>query len=272
MKQLLTAAILCLVAAPTSAGPIYVDDFENFSVGTNLTNAVYRPAVGGDNAARFEPHLDNTAASAVTAITHGGSIAAKFSLPQGSGQDYLGQFFTTYVEMPLTFEWDFTAENLNGGIGGFFIRFPTPDGDMQVLMGFVDDGRVVVFRGIPSLLTAFTIGAYNADQTYRARLLLDLPTNRYGVWLDGTPLLVDEPIPVQTNSAAIHQFGFDSNEKLIFPPGSFGNEFVIDNIRVTVDGQVPEPATLLLVSAGFGALTLHRRHRTSSRRKSTLYQ
>jgi hypothetical protein len=269
MKQIALAATLCLgLARPAASAPIYLDDFEQFTEGADLTSAVYTPAVGGIDAARFKPHLDNTVPSSVTAVAHDGSIGAEFSLPEGSGEDYLGLFFTTYVETPLAFEWDFTARELNGGVGGFFIRFPTPTLDMQVLMGFLDDGRVIVFRGTPSPATLFTIGAYNADQTYRARLQLDLPADSYGVWLDGIPLLLDEPIPEQTNNSAIHQFGFDSNEKFIFPPGTFGNQFVIDNVQVTVDGEVavPEPATLSLIGLGLGALTARRRVRSSHRK------
>ena len=61
------------------------------------------------------------------------------------------------------------ATDLNEGLGGFFIRFPTPTLDMQVLMGFLDDGRLIVFSGQPAPETVVEIGTYEAGVTYRPR-------------------------------------------------------------------------------------------------------
>ena len=265
MKTL--AVIFAVIASlPTAAGaaPIYVDNFEQFSTGTDLTNATYTPTVGGTNATTFHS-FGPLGLATVTAASANGSIASVWDLPSGSAEDYLGRFFTTYVEPVAVFTWDFSADNLNDGFGGFFIRFPTPTLDMQVLMGFLDDGRVIVFNDTPSPSTFDTVGSFDADVVQHSMLTLNLPANTYSVVINGTPLVTNRAIPPHINNATIHQFGFDSNEEMLTAQG---NRFILDNVEVTLaDAQVPEPTTLLLVGTGLVALRNRRRYRTISRRR-----
>ena len=263
MRRLALAILLPSVFASTAgAAPVYLDNFEQFTVGADLTEVTYTPAIGGTDAANLHPHPDTPALPHVTAVNPFGSIAAEFNLPVGSGEDYLGRFLTTFTDVPLVFDWDITAQDTNEGLGGFFIRFPTPELDMQVLMGFLDDGRVIVFTGPPSPATVAEIGTYLPGVTYHTRLALDLMSDTYSVWLDGSPLLLGQPIPSHINSTSIHQFGFDSNEHL---ETSEGNVFLLDNVSVTADAQVPEPATLTLLGVGLAGLAAKARRRRVNR-------
>lgn len=256
---LLMVALFCHTSS-ASAAVIYLDDFEQFAVGTDLTNLNYMhvlPAVAGTTA-KFRSFVPEVAAT-VRAIGFNGSVASEWDLPPGSGEDYLGRFLTTYTEQTTIYDFDLTGEATNAGFGGFFIRFPTPTLDMQVLMGFLDDGRVVVFNDHPSPLTVDVVGAWVAGTTYRTRLILDQPANTYSVLLNGVPLplVTGRDIPVHINRTTIHQFGFDSNEAM---PTAQGNRYVLDNVVVTrVDAEVPEPATLTLIGLGLFALGFMRR-------------
>ncbi|MEO5742650.1 MAG: PEP-CTERM sorting domain-containing protein [Vicinamibacterales bacterium] len=254
----LTILLWSVVVFPAAAAPVYLDTFEQFTVGTDLTNITYTPAIGGINSALLHPHFGTPTSPHVTAVNAFGSIAAEFNLPIGSGEDYLGSFQTTYTNVPLVFDWDFEALGSNDGLGGFFIRFPTPDLDMQVLMGFLDDGRVIVFSGQPSPETIEEIGTYLAGVNYHASLALDLASDTYSVWLDGSPLLLGQPIPAHINNTSIHQFGFDSTEHM---GSSEGNVFLLDNVSVAVGAQVPEPATLTLLGMGLAGLAARARRR-----------
>lgn len=257
----LIALLICCYGRAAAAAVIYVDDFEQFAPGTDLTNLTYTPTVGGTDAARFHSFVPEIPAT-VTASSFNASVASVWNLPAGSGEDYLGRFFTTYVEQTTIYDWDFTGAANNVGVGGFFIRFPTPTLDMQVLMGFLDDTRIVVFTDNPSPTTFDVIGAWVAGTTYRTRLILDQPSNTYSVILNGVPLLIGRAIPPHINSSTIHQFGFDSNEAM---PTSQGNTYFLDNVQVTlVDAQIPEPASLTLLGVGLLALRFKKRAGSSN--------
>ena len=132
------------------AAPVYLDNFEQFTAGTDLTTITCTPAIGGTDSALLHPHFGTPTLPHVTAVSAFGSIAAEFNLPVGPGEDYLGRFPTTFTDVRLVFDRDITATDVNEGLGGFFIRFPTPTLELQVLMGFLDDGRLIVFPGQPS--------------------------------------------------------------------------------------------------------------------------
>jgi hypothetical protein len=132
MRRLGLATLLwSVVASPAGAAPVYLDNFEQFTAGTDLTTITYTPATGGADSALLHPHFGTPTSPHVTAVSAFGSIAAEFNLPVGSGEDYLGRFPTTFTDVRLVFDWDMTATDLNEGLGGFFTRFPTPTLDMM---------------------------------------------------------------------------------------------------------------------------------------------
>jgi hypothetical protein len=132
MRRLGLATLLwSVVASPAGAAPVYLDNFEQFTAGTDLTTITYTPATGGADSGLLHPHFGTPTSPHVTAVSAFGSIAAEFNLPVGSGEDYLGRFPTTFTDVRLVFDWDMTATDLNEGLGGFFTRFPTPTLDMM---------------------------------------------------------------------------------------------------------------------------------------------
>jgi hypothetical protein len=248
--------IICLAAVLTAdlaaAETIYLDRI-SFAPGTDLTNLTYTPDIGGVDATTFGAF--GAAGATVTAALFGGSVAARVDLPAGTGDDYLGRFFTTFTDRVLDVQWELTTTAVASGIGGFFIRFPTaagiPDG-MQLLAGFLNDGRIIAFNNLPVLMDADQIGTYDVGTTYAVRVLYDLPADRYSFFLNGV-LLADRPIPIHLHADEVYQFGFDVSQVLA-PAGA--SQHFFDDVRVDV---VPEPATMMLVASGVGIWALRQR-------------
>ncbi len=153
----------------------------------------------------------------------------------------------------MSVSWDLTVLSNNTGIGGFFIRFPSPVTGMQILLGYIDDGRIVVFTDTPSASTLMAIGTYLPGETYNTRLDYNLLLDQYSVYVDGSLLLGNQPIPGYLEMTSIGSFGFDVTEAF---PESQGNEFIMDNVIFSIDEtpSVPEPASIVLLVSGIAGL------------------
>jgi hypothetical protein len=238
------------VNAVFASTTIYADSFDQFAEGTDLTTATYTPDTGSTNSANFSVFGAGTGSSK-QAIDFGGSTAVFIDQPVTTGSEYSGGFSTSYSTVS-SFSWDLTVLGSNPGLGGFFIRFPSPTFGMQILLGYLDDGQIGVFTDVPSTSTLMTIGTYTPNQTYSTRLDYNLLLDHYSVYVDGSLLLGNQPIPDYLDKTSIDRFGFDIAETL---PGSMGNQFVLDNVKVTV---VPEPISCILFTVGGATLGLKR--------------
>lgn len=257
--KLLPAAAFCVALAAGGVARadmlVYSDTFENFPLGTDVTATNWTPAVGPVDSAFFTNYLSGV--STKTVVNYGGSHAVNMNLSVGAGIEYHGNLPTTYSNGVLKFEWDLTALSLHSGLGGLWIRFPSPTFGMQILVGYLDDGTIDTFSGNPSLATLVPIGTYQSNQTYHTSLFYDLSASSYSVYVGATPLLLNQPLPAYLNQTNLNGFGFDGNESFANSPG---NTWILDNIAVSV---VPEPMSLGLLGAGlllgFGLLRRRRR-------------
>jgi hypothetical protein len=138
---------------------------------------------------------------------------------------------------------------INGGWGMFFVRFPTsdPPNSMQVLFGFIDDGRLVRFSGKPAVDKIVSVGNFQAGTRYSVWLIYDLVSFRYSVSLNSVTVVDQEPIPSYLAVDGIDKFGFDLNQKITLPdiPPAQGNTYYVDNIRFATLESIYLPIVLV---------------------------
>jgi len=217
-------------APPAQAGLIFLDDYEGLTVGQTITGVIRTPSVGPPNSAGW---IEPTGSAVVEVASAIDGNSAGVTVPQGGTLEYLANLGATYSFGRFIVQWDIIVNTVNGGSGMFFVRFPTPDNDMQILLGFLDDGRIITFNTDPSPSTIITVGNFVAGTRYHVSLLYDLTAGRYSIILNGQVLLFDQPIPSYLSVHAINKFGFDLNQTMPLPPNlePKGNSYLVDNVR-----------------------------------------
>jgi hypothetical protein len=221
-------------APPAQAGLIFLDDYENLTLYDVITDVFRDPTVGPANSAIWiEPH--GSPLAQVNAVLDGKGV--EVTVPQNSTLDYLATLGATYSYGRFVVQWDMIVSQVNGGSGMFFVRFPKPPdlSDMQILFGFLDDGRLVAFYEDPHNYPASytVVGHFTAGTRYNIRLPFDLTAGRYSIILNGQTLLFDQPIPSYLSVHSINKFGFDLNQTMPLPPNlePKGNSYLVDNVR-----------------------------------------
>jgi hypothetical protein len=217
---------------PARATLISLDDYEgNFvSLDLDITGVFRTPSVGPPFSAAWYQPTGSAKAYLVQALDGQG---ARVAVPQGGSLDYIENLGGPYGNKIFWITWDIVVTEINGGWGMFFIRFPTVNNSMQILFGFMDDGRVIRFSGPPAVDTLVPVGTFQAGTRYTVRFEYDLVSNCFSAFLNGVRVVNREPIPSHFNVDAIDKFGFDINQKISLPdlPPAQGNMYYVDNIR-----------------------------------------
>jgi hypothetical protein len=219
------------LALPARAALIFLDDFEGDSLNAVITNVVRTPTVGpSDSAGWVNPH----GAPLVRVMAGLTGKEAFVDVPQGSSLDYLGRLGGTFGNSLFFISWDMLVERVNGGWGLFLIRFPRANNplDMQVLFGFLDDGRLIGFSGEPLIDHLVTFGHFQPGIKYSVSFLYDLVSHRYSVSLNGVRVVDRQSIPGYLAVGGIDKFGFDINQLMPLPDHPpQGNRYQVDHIR-----------------------------------------
>lgn len=219
-----------VAAAPTHDLAVFFrDDYEADPLGGDITDVFRTPAIGpAASAAWYEGH----GASAASVVTRLAGQAAQVAVPAGTALDYVARLGQTNAPAAFLLSWEMEFAQVNGGGGMFFVRFPRADDNgMQVLFGFLDDGRVIRFFDEPATNTFVAVGAFQAGTRYRTHFIYDLASAEYSVLFGETWVVDHAPIPAHFKMDGIHQFGFDVNQTLGLPgQPALGNVYYVDDV------------------------------------------
>ena len=220
-----------VAAEPTvSAAWLLVDDYEGLGQDADITDVFRTPTVGPTNStAWYEGHGGSQAKSAL----HLDGLCAKVYVPSNAALDYISHLGTPCGGAPFLLTWDMEADAVDGGGGMFFVRFSRADDNgMQVLFGFLDDGRIIRFFDEPSNETYVEVGTFQAGVRYRTYFIYDLAKAEFSVLFDGKWIVDHAAVPALFKMDGITQFGFDVNQTLGLPDQpALGNAYWIDNVR-----------------------------------------
>lgn len=221
-----------IAARPPSHSPVGLilqDDYEESGVGETITDVFRSPTIGAYNStAWYEGH----GASEATVIARLDGHCAEVYVPSNTALDYISHLDLSCSGLPFLLTWDIEIQSRNGGGGMFFVRFPAVVDGMQILFGFLDDGRVIRFFDVPATNTFETVGTWQAQTRYRVHLIYDLASATYSVLFDGTWIVNHAAIPGYLATNSISEIGFDVNQTIGLPgQPAQGNTYYIDNVR-----------------------------------------
>ena len=216
---------------PTHKSLLFVDDYQEVGpYPSPFITDLFRIPTIGLSAAWYEGCEFATA----MVVSRMDGMAVEVNVPEGCHLDYIGNLGQAFGNKVFLLTWDIEIKAVNGGGGMFFVRFPRNDDGMQVLFGFLDDGRVIRFDGNPSLATLVHVGTFQAGTRYRVYFIWNLVAKTYSVFFDGAWIVDGEPIPDHFKVDAIEKFGFDINQFIAEQAGlspAQGNIYYVDNIK-----------------------------------------
>jgi hypothetical protein len=215
---------------------LFLDDYEGDALNDDITGVFRTPTVGPSlSAAWYQAMGPLVVYPTAKVVNRLDGRAARVDVPQYCSLDYIEYLGASYGSKKFLISWDIAVSAVNGGWGMFLVRFPTsdPPDSMQVLFGFLDDGRVIRFSGKPAVDTLVPVGTFLADTRYSVRFVYDLVSKRYSADINGVRVVDHEPIPGHFALTSIDKFGFDLNQRINLPdiPPPQGNTYFVDNIR-----------------------------------------
>jgi len=229
---------------PARGSLIFLDDFEGDGLNTIITGMVRTPTFGPLNSAGWVSPNGPVQARVVAGLD---GKTAFVDVPQGCSLDYFGRLGVTLGNNVFLITWDIEVAAVNGGWRMFLIRFPRSNNplDMQVLFGFLDDGRLIRFSGEPLADNLVSAGNFQPGTRYTVWFMYDLVSSHYSVSLNGVRVVDREPIPGYLAVNGIDKFGSDLNQRMNLPDHPpQGNTYYVDNIRFATLESVYLPIVL----------------------------
>ena len=225
-----TFGFVLFFACPGNAGAqtLFYDDFEQFAGGTDLTGTSYVPASGPSSASVVTSVQNGT--PTIKATNFLGSCWALFDNSAATIKNqYKGSFPSVQTNQPLQVTWKMWIQATNPGLGMFLVSIPTsdPTANFNPPLAFMDTGCIVALTNGTSVQTLIGTWGPLAGTIMTNVLILDYPGRTFSYSLNGQRLATFPLGLYFTNVVgAVYFNGFERS------PGSLGNRFALDEVRV----------------------------------------
>jgi hypothetical protein len=215
-----------------AAQVLYLDNFEQFEIGTDLTDVTYTPASGPTGATALTRTLNGTPTIGVWDLH--GSASAYFSNPDvPSKSEYQALLAQPQTNQVLEISWRLLIPSTNTGAGMFLFSVPTSNSrqDYNSPLAFLDTGNIVIFTNKPAMqpraMTVVGSWARFANRYMTNRLILDYPERKLWFFLNGQQL-ANLPLGFYFTNV-LQKFYFDASER---DSGCLGNQFQLDDVEI----------------------------------------
>lgn len=235
----------------------FLDNFEQFGNGTDLTATSYTPVSGPPTASVITSVQNGT--PTIKATNFLGSIWALFddSVVLNKNQ-YKGILSTVQTNQPLQITWKMWIQATNTGPGVFLLSVPVQDANPSITfnppLAFTDAGSIVGFTNGPNVQTPIGNWGSLAGTVMTNSLILDYPHGTFSYSLNGQILATLPLGPYYTNVVgAIYFNGVERSA------GSLGNRFAIDDVTVrllTATAITTQPLNQIVAATTNLALTV----------------
>lgn len=252
-KPLLSfVAGVALAANAVASIDVHLDDFEQFSTGTDLSATNYLPAVG----TTVHALNDGTGTTAIATNMFGSQgMYIDLAASDGNNPTYYGYTNTlsqTLSNTVVSISWDVMLGSTNQYTGHTLYLTAQPGAPAYGFNYFlnIDAGNIYIYTNFNEFKI---VGTVAPGVLITNRIDYNLTSGIYDYYVNGVQLLANEPIPVDymtTNS--LSSFGFD-----FYSFDSAQTQFFLDNVVLSI----PEPTMAGLLSIG-GALLVARRRRS----------
>ncbi len=231
----LTLALFICFAGRAASPILFLDDFEQFTNGADLTSAVYTPA-SGPGGASVMTSVQNGSPS-MHATNFLGRTWALFDNSVATNENrYEGWLSAMPVNQPLQIAWKMWIQATNTGPGMFMISVPTrdPAANYNPPIAFMDTGIIAAqtngpVTNRPGALLSIGKWSPRARTIMTNVLTLDYPNHTFAYSLNGQTLATLPLGPYFTN--VVKAIDFNGFERAA---GSAGNRFAIGDVTVTM--------------------------------------
>ena len=220
---------------------VFLDDFQQFPNGANLTATNYAPA-SGPAGGFVETSVQNGAPTCIASNFLGSKMAFFDNSAALNKSQYKGNPSQIQTNQVLMVTWRLWIQATNSGPGMFLFSIPVsdPNADYNPPVLFKDSGSVVAMTNGITVQTPIGQWGSLAGTLMTNKLVLNFPNQAFSFSINGQVLAV---LPLGSYfSNRVNAVYFNPFER---SSGSLGNRFALDDVKVEVLAATPSVTAIV---------------------------